>query len=302
MIGYLKIALFVLSLIHVVWPLSMTATGSVYKGLVKGSETKRSNAIAEENINHLTTFVVLGGTGVGKSTIANCIINQRGEMDALSSPFLTSEDTQTFTQMIQVERNEQVAVIDTPSLDIIKSNRPAFINNLVRQLNANYNQTLFILFVINKQNPMLNEQTQTVKLIRHELTHRKIKSSFTLIVNKCERGWLLKPRQRENKYLQPVLETFGNTSYELDLKWDHSSDLVADRTENIRFRQQSVQAFVDFLEKAINNSSESITIKKTRTKAWKMFIVAAGAVLSMMKEVACGFRNGLCDIDDSHYY
>ena len=62
----------------------------------------------------LKTYLIVGLSGVGKSTIANCIINKNPDLFYIRSyPFNTSNSASGCTRNFQVSYDNHIKVIDT---------------------------------------------------------------------------------------------------------------------------------------------------------------------------------------------
>ncbi len=60
------------------------------------------------------TYLLVGLTGSGKSTAANCIFNQSGDQKLINDvPFYSSGDSKGCTQVFAHAGNDKVMVLDT---------------------------------------------------------------------------------------------------------------------------------------------------------------------------------------------
>ena len=154
--------------------------------------------------------------------------------------------------------SDQAFVIDTPCIEQIRGDLSAFAHTLSEVL-ANCNNSSssngvidYALFVIGKDQ-VCEKTLRNMEAIQRELFNSRMTASSALVVNRCERGWLLKERQVANKQLRAMLALCNGNGFELDLKWDHSSDDQDVLEHNRRVRQESVDALIAFLSAAGGN-------------------------------------------------
>ena len=200
---------------------------------------------------HLRTYVLLGEAGTGKSTVGNALLNQRGDVESVQrEPFATSDDAEATTRHLQsaVNMDTGLLVIDTPSVSALLAEPQAFVRDLVAEL-AKHGQTHIdaLLFVTDRGQPLDRSWRVLQQAQACLLTHARgggvvsMRRSTALLVNKCVQGWLAKKRQQENERLGHMLDACDRVSYELDLKWDHSSDDNETRANNSLIREASAR-------------------------------------------------------------
>ena len=166
-----------------------------------------------------STYVILGDTGVGKSTLANCILN--GDGDALerivADPFATSDDADSCTRRVQSATRRHLFVVDTPEFDMSATSCHDFLHNITSQVKASrrysHHAIDALLFVIAKG--QINQgMYENIERIQRCVFHDHLRANSLLIVNKCEPGWLSKDCQRNNKYMKKMMESVGGRACE----------------------------------------------------------------------------------------
>ena len=203
-------------------------------------------------------FIILGETGVGKSTIGNCILNRNGRMESIQKyPFITSDDTSAMTKAIQMASVNKTVVIDTPGYDVIQQDEEVFLKHLVHVLEKTNTQIFGFIVVIDKNELVQKKSTIFEKL---QKLFPGISLNSIIIINKCTRGWLQKERQRNNKFLQYLAQSVNNRIYEFDLKWDHPDDEPEMQSKNILIRQKALEDFITFLKSIHFNNFFSLKV------------------------------------------
>ena len=204
-------------------------------------------AVAVASVKKKKTIVLFGIAGVGKSTISNCLLNQRGDMASIvDGPFPVCEDCGSGNLAFQVRSNAHFTIIDSIGFGSMEFNA-AYILDQMRSVFARVNFEIdCVMYVIGKGR-LTNETYQFVRTFQEEVMRHKARFNSILVVNRCQKGWLDKEAQRRNPYMQLMLASVNRVSYELDLKWDHSTDCVHVRRHNARGRQQTIDELVHFV-------------------------------------------------------
>ena len=198
----------------------------------------------------LTSYAIFGDSGVGKSTIGNCLLTASGELDKLQrAAFATSDDVAALTRSLQlsIDVNETVVVADTPGLDQLDERqvRP-FVRDVSDALArlTDRPRVDWIVFVVSRGQP-LERVLKLFRRVQDELTGVVNNRGYNslLVVTRCEKGWLNKPRQQANQRIQELLRLVDQRVVEIDFKWNHASDDDAMRAHNTLVRQQAVDEF-----------------------------------------------------------
>ena len=167
----------------------------------------------------LKTYLIVGLSGVGKSTIANCIINKNPDLFYIRSyPFNTSNSASGCTRNFQVSYDNHIKVIDTVGFGDPELNQTSVLQSLRIALATENYQIDAILFVI-RQGRLRNETFQFFKLMQNEVFRGKGKQNSILICNGCQKGWLEMQRNK-NPYVDRALLNCNNLSYEFQLVFE----------------------------------------------------------------------------------
>ena len=208
------------------------------------------------------TILIVGISGVGKSTIANCLYNQNGDMKNINEgPFKVSPDASSGTIKFEVHSNTQFTVIDSIGFGSNEFNSAYVLDQMRTALNTVDNQIDCIVYVTEKGR-LTNETYQFVRLFQEEVMNNKAKQNSMLLVNKCEPGWLAKEAQQKEPHIQHLLASVNHLAYEFDLLLDHESDDEAQTSRNKLLRQKSINDLVATLD-AIRFSKININYIQT---------------------------------------
>ena len=200
------------------------------------------------------TIVLFGIAGVGKSTIGNCLLSGSGDAESIQGSssgngFDVSEDAASGTLEFQTRSNERYTLIDSIGFGSTEFNASYILDEMRSVLAAVDNKVDHVLFVI-LQGRLTNDTFELIRHFQHDILRNKSAHNSALIVNKCgSRGWLHKPKQRDNPWLQLILQSVNNVAHEFDLKMDHALDDDDDRARNRDIRQRSIDDLVAFLDR-----------------------------------------------------
>ena len=199
------------------------------------------------------TLVLFGITGCGKSTIANCLLKQSADITSIEhGGFNVTDSASSGTHKFEMLSNERFNIIDTIGFGSMEFNASFILGEMRSVLAAVDNKVDHILFVIEKGH-IHNETYELIRHFQQDVLRNKSEHNSALIVNKCiPPGWLDKPEQRDNHWLQLILQSVGHSAHEFELKMDDPRDDDTDKARNRVYRQESIDALVTFLEKREN--------------------------------------------------
>ena len=201
------------------------------------------------------TIALFGITGVGKSTIANCLLNRRGQMASITnSTFCASEDSSSGTLHYQIESNEHLTVIDTIGFGSMEFNASYVLDEL-RSVLARVNNQLDLVIYVIQRGRLNNDTYQFIKMFQEGVLAGKARNNSLLLVNQCPRGWVRKPAQLNNPFLADLLASVNQRVYEFDLKWDHSRDDPEAKSYNNRVRQVEIDELYAFVVRFCSSCS-----------------------------------------------
>ena len=175
------------------------------------------------------TFLIIGVAGVGKSTLANCIINKSPDLDLIREyPFVTSDSACGCTRNFQITFDNYTKVIDTIGFGDPELNQTSVLLSLRTALATEDYRIDAVLFVI-KQERFRNETVEFFKLMQDEVLRGKTKRNSILICNGCQKGWL-ETERRTNEFLNKALINCNNVSYEFNLVFNEPNVTVNQRS------------------------------------------------------------------------
>ena len=119
------------------------------------------------------TIVVFGISGVGKSTISNCLFNQRGDMASIvDGPFPVSEDCGSGNLEFWLRSNAHFTIIDSIGFGSMEFNA-AYILDQMRSVFARVNFEIdCVMYVIGKGR-LTNETYQFIRTFQDEVMRGK---------------------------------------------------------------------------------------------------------------------------------
>ena len=208
------------------------------------------------------TIVLFGIAGVGKSTIANCLLKQSGDINSIEAGgFKVSNASSPGTLKFEMLSNERFNIIDTIGFGSMEFNASFILSEMRNVLALVDNKVDHILFVIEKGR-IHNETYELIRHFQQDVLRNKSALNSALIVNKCiPPGWLDKPEQRDNHWLQLILQSVGHVACEFKLKMDHELDDDEDKEHNRNYRQESIDDLVAFIEKLGKSTQRPIIIE-----------------------------------------
>ena len=74
-----------------------------------------------EDKSNIKTVLLMGPTGVGKSTTCNVIFNGSSDENNLNHPFMASDELNSCTNSIQMESTNEFQIIDTIGINKIEN-------------------------------------------------------------------------------------------------------------------------------------------------------------------------------------
>ena len=193
-------------------------------------------------------FILVGMTGVGKSTLGNCIINQNGNLDQMNAPFVTSDSVAGCTRNFACEETDEYTVIDTVGFGDPQFEPDFILQNLRCALNKVENKIDCVLFVI-KVGRVTREFVNFFNVIQREIFEHKCNRNFILVgTGGSDPNWF-----ENNRNINPIMdelsESCNNLTFAFSLKFDHCSDDEEDRMKNVLKRQESINKLIGFIER-----------------------------------------------------
>ena len=192
------------------------------------------------------TIALFGIAGVGKSTLSNCLLNQRGEMANIQDGgFQVSEDAGSGTLKFDIKSNHEFTIVDTigfGSLEFDASYVLGEMRKALRQVDFSIDCVVFVI----KKGRLTNETFQFIRTFQQEVLRNASRANSVLLVNRCDKGWLSRPGQLNNPFVQQIRASCDDRVVEFDLKMDHSSDDDDIRRRNVLIRQRAIAELLDY--------------------------------------------------------
>ena len=206
-----------------------------------------------EEANERKTVILVGPSGVGKSTIGNCIVNKDPSLRKTQSfPFATKNSANGCTVNSTLKVTDEFIVIDTVGFgDPNISSRKAF-ELFTNALDLVFNNVHMVLFVI-QEGRMRRELVDFFRIFQEDVFNGRMVNNSVLICSKCKQGWLATNRAL-NKDLDSLLNKCNNRSFEFNLAFDvpgglskAEESLIIDL--NREARNTSIHSLVDYLNR-----------------------------------------------------
>jgi hypothetical protein len=209
----------------------------------------------------MKTYLVIGISGSGKSTICNILRNKNGNIEELEMPFGTSNQSRRCTIRHQIEFKDNDCIIDTIGFD-----QNDFLKDLEEALNEVDNTVTSIIYVFQFQRNYYKENKEFINwlsgknLFNNDLYR---KNSF-LVVNRCDNGWIDQQIPGlDNDHIKTMMNICDSKYFELDLRMDRYDDTDEDKSRNYEKRQERIDQFINWLDKyESNNNAVTLKIEK----------------------------------------
>ena len=229
-----------MKMLHLLHTLSIIVL--VLACVVNGQEDER------EHERKKKTIVLFGISGVGKSTVSNCLLGAKGDMNSIQNgDFPVSEDAASGNTDFEIHSNDKYTIVDTIGFGSADINGTYLLKMMRRGLHKVNNELDLVVFVI-RQGRLTNDTFQFIRTFQENVLRNESRMNSLLLVNRCERGWLARDAQRNNPFIRQMLASVNNVSYEFDLKWDHWSDDAEAREHNVIIRQRAIDDLIAFID------------------------------------------------------
>ena len=206
------------------------------------------------------TIVLVGPSGVGKSTVGNCFINRLGWLNTTQEyPFPTNNSANGCTRNSSLACNDDLCVIDTLGFgDPQADSRYSF--ELFQQALTEVNNRVDLVLFVFKQDRLKDELFAFFRIFQDKVFAGKMRHNSAVICSQCRAGWLAENR-RENLQLDQLLRSCNERAFEFKLPFDlpqmDNSPIMRDELEKIN--EKSRQHAIDRLLVDINHLSTHIS-------------------------------------------
>ena len=216
-------------------------------------ETRALFVDASLSAKHKRRIILVGYTGAGKSTVANCLFNRRGSHYHIQShPFRTSDSATGCTSNATILSNDELVLIDTVGFGDPRFNQTSVIETFQQGL-AMLNNTVDLVVFVMKRDRFGVHLAEFFEHIHDELFRGLMHNNSVLVCSGCQKGWLDENR-RESPALDRVLSMCANRSVEFKLNFDMPEaampppvrDALEEMFENAR--QQAIDGLVAYLD------------------------------------------------------
>ena len=244
-------------------------------------------------------ILLVGIAGNGKSTLGNCLVNQRAEMHNITStPFDTSDGASGCTQLFQEARNNDFIVLDTVGFGDPKFKGKDILEELKKALKK-VDHTIDCVVYVFKKNRFTNEAVRFFKAVQEDIFKGKLKNNSILLISNAEDGWL--DKQKGNAEICVALENCNNVGYDFKLKLDASDDDFDDKARNHVKRKEAIGKMTSFVKSKCRDfgKHEQPNLAYIQTaafeKEWKQVIAPnlGTIMLSLLGEATAIISAGL---------
>ena len=168
---------------------------------------------------HKRRIILVGNTGAGKSTVANCLYNKLPTLYHVQShPFETSDSANGCTSNATVLSNGEVVLIDTVGFGDPRFDQTSVIEAFQQGLAMLNNTVDLVIFVI-KRDRIGHHIADFFEHIHDELFRGLMRNNSMLVCSGCQKGWLAE-HQVKNEPLKRVLSICADRSVEFKLDFN----------------------------------------------------------------------------------
>ena len=235
-----------------------------------------------EQTHGFRTYLIVGESKVGKSTIGNCILSEGLSINDIKNvPFNTRETTTE----IKASGNNKTRVIDTFDFVNQKADQSRALKQLRKALAGDNYRVDVVLYVMTFE-PLRKETVKFFKLIQQDLFKNVTRNNSILICNGCFEGWLDEER-KANTDLNNIIDNCGKLTYNFMINMDEK-DLTE---EAVTERKHSIEELKRFLDDQNFQKLDLSFMKKgnfqrfflRKISDYKNHLIVAGIGISLFK-------------------
>ena len=220
-------------------------------------------------VNAKRTFILVGPSGVGKSTLGNCLFNRNASLNATQChPFVAKDSVNNCTNKGIMAKNDIIAAINTvglcdPHIDSRKS-----LKTFKKALSSVNNHIDGVLFVMSSGR-LKPELVDFFRVFQEDVFLGEMSNNTMLICINCNKGWLQKNRVT-NSYLNELINSCNNHSHEFKLSFDIFDLDLDQETKNIflaaneESRNRSIQDLFAFIDRLPLSSIDLSHVQKKK--------------------------------------
>ena len=194
------------------------------------------------------TYLLVGLTGSGKSTLGNCIINRGGDWGSIRNyPFVTSDSSAGCTRTFAAAGNADMMLIDTVGFCDPQFTPEYTLEQLKAALAHVNNQVDAVIFVV-RRDRFSNQLVELFEAIQEKVLRGKCRHNSILVITSCQKGWLARDEQRNNVFVQRALESTSGVSFEFALRHDEQDADQEEIVINVLRRQKAINELGAFMD------------------------------------------------------
>ena len=232
------------------------------------------------------TYLIIGITQSGKSTLGNCIVNRRGDLQSiLQRPFVTCDKSASLngcTKHFAIKHTSQAVVLDT--VDVCNAEFATQIKSTLSAINYELDG---VIFTVRKEH-FFDKLDIIFEQVQDKLLMNKCRQNSMLVVTNCAKGWLQRNEQKASETVQRVLAaTSRDNTHEFYLRADEDDADEDDLANNINKRRKAIDELIGFLD---SRQLQRVSIVEAQSAQYDTSII--GSFAPIVKNIAGEIENG----------
>ncbi len=206
------------------------------------------------------TVLLVGTAGKGKSTTANCLINQSTDEDKIRyGPFKTSDTAKSCTQNAELVESSSFRIIDTVGFGDPTKTSEECLQNMTNAIDKENSKIDLIIYVC-QINRFKDDDVECFKLNMDYLKKKLPNSNSFVLINKCYKGWVSKCKEEGtfSRDLNNAIRNCNGNYFEFNLRFSDDQDEEEPPHWKEEFRQQrheSINKLVDYVKNLCHNNN-----------------------------------------------
>ena len=237
------------------------------------------------------TYVLVGMTGSGKSTLGNCLFNRDGALDKIErTPFNTSNTADGCTTAFVTASNDAVQLLDTVGFGDACQRDERTASAFDAALASVDSQVDAVLFVV-RAGRFNRATVDFFRWIQTSVFEQRCVNNSVLIVTDAHKGWVA--QNRANTHVAEALANCNQRYVEFALRMTHPSDTDEDLWANVAKRERSIDDLVAYLasqrfERINLRMRHTLTLAEVKVifDAFRLVVAASANVVAVLYEYA----------------